>query len=979
MDNTILLAAQSLAELLGWTILHSIWQITLIALVLRLLLSWTSKYDATIRYALSISALFLATFWSAPTFIGELNQVTFTANQAINSSSEGNNTIEISTTAITFSPSSYLKKVEVQAAKLIAPMMPFLAIFWFIGILFFASRILVGLFQLHHFSNNGIQLLPSSWDTRLLKLKHLSGIHRPIRVRLSNLVETPITYRFVRPIILLPFSLFTGLSDEQIEVILLHELAHIKRQDYLVNLLQSCIEVLFFYHPLIWWMSKQVRLEREHCCDDRVLKLRHNPMLYAQTLTQIQAQQHYSLKTKLAMSATGNTGDFSTRIYRLFQQKEPSATLRNSAAALLLLLFSGAMMAFYPRNADLPSMNNSAIPTVMQDTIPQKLHQQKTGEENSWVEKTDSKTSIKNEVEINALQTELVKLEKELHQNIKTLKEEKTKAGALNEPKLEALQLKAGQLKKELHSTTQELKKLTSNNPKGFRINANENKPFSLKMANGLLTLNVLKGKKPIVYLDNEIYKKWKIDEEGTLIIDVPSEDVHSINIFKEEKAVALFGPAASEGIVYINTKANPNPDVIINEKKRKLQLETSDKKPLVVVNGKVSKQVVEDINPDNIATINVLGGETAIKLYGNKGKDDVIEIYTKDYEPKAASDNKTLTGKIAGNSFTLKSDTPDKKPLMVIDGKVSQKEMKDLNTHKIGVMNVLKGKAALEKYGDAGKDGVVEVFTKGNEPKESSTKLELKNSSEKEDRKIKLNSKGENEKLKPLFIIDSEKLPNGEATMEEFSPDDIAHINVIKGAAALEKYGKEGANGVVEIITKANKKAIKVMEKEQKAKQQKIKVKEKELKAIKKERKVKEKALKAKKEQKIQKEKEYKKRKLVKEAKEKELKARKKELKAIKPVIAGNDIESPAAHLSVFPNPTRRLTNVQLNLEEKGNVKVDILNVNGQVVLNLVNGVLEKGLHQFQWNSDNEPAGSYFVHFNLDGELMSKQIVVKK
>ena len=158
--------------------------------------------------------------------------------------------------------------------------MPFLAIFWLIGISFFASRILLGLFRLHHFSTQETISLPSTWDTRLLTLQRLSGVYRPITVRLSHLVESPITYRFFRPIVLLPISLFTHLSDEQIEVILLHELAHIKRQDYLVNLLQSCMEVLFFYHPLIWWISKQVRLEREHCCDDRGMNLRHNPMLY---------------------------------------------------------------------------------------------------------------------------------------------------------------------------------------------------------------------------------------------------------------------------------------------------------------------------------------------------------------------------------------------------------------------------------------------------------------------------------------------------------------------------------------------------------------------------------------------------------------------------------------------------------------------------------------------------------------------------
>lgn len=949
MDNTISIAFQAIAELLGWTIVHSIWQITIIALVLKLLLNWTSKSDATIRYALGISALLVATFWSTHTFSETLDKVSFANHPSIRKTSVNDSAPEITSAIRHFSQSSYFREIEAQSTKWITPFMPFLAVFWFIGILFFASRILVGLFRLHQFSNHGITLLPSVWSTRLLTLQQLTGIQRPIKVRLSNLVESPMTYQFFRPIILLPVSLFTHLSDEQIEVLLLHELAHIKRNDYVVNLLQSGIEVLFFYHPLIWWMSKQVRLEREYCCDDRVMNLRHNPMLYAKTLTQIQGQ-HYSFKTKLAMSATGNTGDFSKRIYRLFSQKEPSATLRNSVAALLLLLFSGGMMAFYPKYQASPSII-SGLPIIAQDSLPKKVA---------------SNTVAK----VVTLQSDLITLEKALHENVNALKTEKEEHGLKNEAKLEALQLKAGALKKELHVKTQELKQLTNNTSKGFRLNANQGESLDLKMKDGLLTLKTLKGKKPIIYLNNEIYHKWKIDSEGTLLVDIPSEEVHSINVFKEDKAMAMFGPDASDGVVYINTKANPNPEVILKEKEEKLHVATSAKKSLVIVNGKVSKLAVEDIDPDDIATINVIGGETAIKLYGDKGKDDVIEIYTKDYEPKAASKNKTITGKIEGNSFTLKSDNPDKKPLMVIDGKVSQQEMKDLDTDKIGVMSVLKGKAALEKYGADGKDGVVEIYTKGNEPTEKSAKAKkaiklngavgTPKSNDKKNEETSTIGKLNNNK-KPLFVVDGKKLPSHTTNLEtmDILPDDIATISVLKEEKAIEKYGEEGVNGVVEIITKANKKGLKEQEKVMKAK-------EKERKAIKKDRKQ------------LKKEKVKQQQKAMNE-RQQTVEAKQKTLKAQKLAQAEKAIQSPAHGLSVFPNPTRQLTNIQLNLKKKGSVKVDILNITGQVVLNLVNEDLESGVHQFQWNSDNQPAGSYFVHFNLDGELISKQVVVKK
>ena len=112
-------------------------------------------------------------------------------------------------------------------------------------------------------------------------------------------------------------------------------------------------------------------------------------------------------------------------------------------------------------------------------------------------------------------------------------------------------------------------------------------------------------------------------------------------------------------------------------------------------------------------------------------------------------------------------------------------------------------------------------------------------------------------------------------------------------------------------------------------------------------------------------------------ELKEKEEK--KKALKSNKQELAEKAFQAAPTGLSVFPDPTRNLTNVQLVLKKKGQVKVDILNINGQVILHLVDESLEKGLHHFQWNSDNQPAGSYFVHFNLDGHLINKQVVVKK
>src|SRR5438045_2418615 len=109
-------------------------------------------------------------------------------------------------------------------------------------------------------------------------------VNRPVRLLQSALVHVPAVLGCVRPVILLPASALTGLTPLQLEALLAHELAHVRRYDYLVNLVQSVIETLLFYHPAVWWISARVRDEREHCCDDLAVAVCGDPHFYASAL-----------------------------------------------------------------------------------------------------------------------------------------------------------------------------------------------------------------------------------------------------------------------------------------------------------------------------------------------------------------------------------------------------------------------------------------------------------------------------------------------------------------------------------------------------------------------------------------------------------------------------------------------------------------------------------------------------------------------
>src|SRR5438045_8014050 len=109
-------------------------------------------------------------------------------------------------------------------------------------------------------------------------------VSRPIRVLQSAAVQVPAVIGWLRPVILLPASALTGLTPLQLDALLAHELAHVRRYDYLVNLIQSVIETLLFYHPAVWWVSQQVREEREHCCDGLAVAVCGDPHFYASAL-----------------------------------------------------------------------------------------------------------------------------------------------------------------------------------------------------------------------------------------------------------------------------------------------------------------------------------------------------------------------------------------------------------------------------------------------------------------------------------------------------------------------------------------------------------------------------------------------------------------------------------------------------------------------------------------------------------------------
>lgn len=211
---------------------------------------------------------------------------------------------------------------------------------WCVGVLLMTSRLLGGLWRIHSIVHNHSQIIDSMFSDHFVRMADEMGISRKIRWMTSHLVDVPMTVGWLRPVILIPCSVLSSLPPLQLDAIVAHELAHIRRYDFVVNILQSVLEALLFYHPCVYWVSNRIRAERECCCDDAAIALGHDPLLYARALTELEAAR--SPNQLPALASTG--GPLMTRIKRIVQS---SPTPRDKARTMLApVLVLGAVTAF---------------------------------------------------------------------------------------------------------------------------------------------------------------------------------------------------------------------------------------------------------------------------------------------------------------------------------------------------------------------------------------------------------------------------------------------------------------------------------------------------------------------------------------------------------------------------------------------------------------------------------------------------------
>jgi uncharacterized protein (TIGR03435 family) len=220
---------------------------------------------------------------------------------------------------------------------------PWMVAVWIAGAIVCWLRLFCGWIIAQRLQSKLVCPAPREWQQTVDRLKSRIACSRPVRLLVSSIAQSPAAIGWLRPVILLPAATLAGLSATQLEAILLHELAHIRRHDYLVNILQSVVEALLFYHPAVWWVSHHIRAERELCCDDAALSLTGDRIDYARALAQLALAPAGRLGTATAATA----GSVAHRIARLLGQSgAPAAfTLPGVSAAAIVLVTAAAVLA----------------------------------------------------------------------------------------------------------------------------------------------------------------------------------------------------------------------------------------------------------------------------------------------------------------------------------------------------------------------------------------------------------------------------------------------------------------------------------------------------------------------------------------------------------------------------------------------------------------------------------------------------------
>jgi beta-lactamase regulating signal transducer with metallopeptidase domain len=316
----------------GWTLVHSLWQYSLIALFVTLSYAFTKKSQANTRYWIATLGLVSCGLVSLVTFYVNLHDkisiVIAESNFVVHSARSQETSYTQSFPSLI---NTYINQV---------------VLFWLIGFFIYVCKYLADFIYCQKIKQLHTKHPDGQWEMHFSELKNSLGIAGNVQLRISEIINIPCVIGHLKPVVLLPAGLLTGLTQKQIEVILLHELGHVRRSDYLISSLQNIFISIYFFNPFVHWISSKMDEERENACDDIAISVSGDPLFYAHTLKEFAEMKN---NNALAVAITGHKNLLLNRITRLFV-RDVSFTKtygKTLTAITLFLLCAGFTVAGY--------------------------------------------------------------------------------------------------------------------------------------------------------------------------------------------------------------------------------------------------------------------------------------------------------------------------------------------------------------------------------------------------------------------------------------------------------------------------------------------------------------------------------------------------------------------------------------------------------------------------------------------------------
>jgi len=313
---------------LGWSLLDSFWQMGLLWLMYILLTRNGKRFQSTQRHSLALLSLAGGSLWFLITLIVHFNQVINRETVTdINFISAGQ-----ATAAVSF--------------KMLEPLLPYFSLAYLSAIIYLFIRLYRQYFITQKLFSTGTHKVKPELRVFLNQIVARMGLKKNISIWLSDLVDTPLTIGFWKPVILLPVAVINHLNMKQAEAIVLHELNHIRRNDYMINLLIACMDIILFFNPFVRILTHIIKTERENSCDDMVLQFRYDAGQYASALLLLEKNRLHT--PALTIAATGNSKKLLlNRVERILNRKCSNTAINQKLVAYLLSAFLISFIGWY--------------------------------------------------------------------------------------------------------------------------------------------------------------------------------------------------------------------------------------------------------------------------------------------------------------------------------------------------------------------------------------------------------------------------------------------------------------------------------------------------------------------------------------------------------------------------------------------------------------------------------------------------------